>query len=83
MMEMKDCSPVIMQAFKGTEATIAQMFGGEADYTNPAFKMMVLAGADSPLRASVLSSGGSFPAQAAEGLLATANGQMGGDVRAD
>lgn len=83
MMEMKDCSPVIMQAFKGTEAAIAQMFGGEADYTNPAFKMMVLAGADSPLRASVLSSGGSFPAQAAEGLLATANGQTDGDVRAD
>lgn len=82
-MEMKDCSPVIMQAFKGTEAAIAQMFGGKADYTNPAFKMMVLAGADSPLRASVLSSGGSFPAQAAEGLLAAANGQTDGDARAD
>ena len=36
--------------------------------------MMVMFGADAPLRAMVLSSGGTFPAQIAEGLLATANG---------
>lgn len=73
-MEMKDLSFVMMQAFKGTESTIAKGFGGKADYSNPTFKMMVMAGADSPLRAAVLSSGGAFPASLAEGLLATANG---------
>ena len=73
-MEMKDLSPVMMQAFKGTEQQIAQAFGGVADYSDPAFRMMVLAGADSPLRAAVISSGGLFSAEAAEGLLAVANG---------
>ncbi len=73
-MEMKDHSFVMMQMFKGTEATIAKGFGGKADYNNPTFKMMVMSGADAPLRAMVLSSGGAFPAKMAEGLLATANG---------
>ena len=73
-MEMKDHSFVMMQMFKGTEVTIAKSFGGKVDYSNPTFKMMVMFGADAPLRAMVLSSGGTFPAQIAEGLLATANG---------
>lgn len=73
-MEMKDHSFVMMQVFKGTEATIAKGFGGKADYSDPTFKMMVMSGADAPLRATVLSSGGAFPAGMAEGLLATANG---------
>ena len=73
-MEMKDHSFVMMQMFKGTEVTIAKSFGGKVDYSNPTFKMMVTFGADAPLRAMVLSSGGAFPAQIAEGLLATANG---------
>ena len=74
VMEMKDHSFVMMQMFKGTEVTIAKSFGGKVDYSNPTFKMMVTFGADAPLRAMVLSSGGTFPAQIAEGLLATANG---------
>lgn len=73
-MEMKDLSPVMMQMFKGTEATIAKSFGGKADYNDPAFKMMLMSGADSPLRAAVLSSGGAFPANVAEAMLAMANG---------
>ena len=73
-MEMKDLSPVMMQMFKGTEATIAKNFGGKADYSDPTFKMMVMSGADSPLRAAVLSSCGAFPANLAEGMLAMANG---------
>ena len=75
-MEMKDLSDVMMQMFKGTEAAIAQGFGGKVDYSDPTFKMMVMAGADSPLRAAVLSSCGTFPAQMAEGMLAMANGQI-------
>lgn len=73
-MEMKDRSFVMMQMFKGTEATIAKSFGGKADYSDPTFKMMVMSGADAPLRAAVLSSGGAFSARMAEGLLAAANG---------
>lgn len=78
IMEMKDFSPLMMQAFRGTEATIAQGFGGKADYSNPDFRMMIMSGADAPLRAAVLSSGGSLPAAAAQGLLAAANGQTDG-----
>ena len=73
-MELKDHSFVMMQMFKGTEATVAKGFGGKVDYSNPTFKMLVMAGADAPLRAMVLSSGGAFGASMAEGLLATANG---------
>lgn len=73
-MEMKDLSAVMMQMFKGTESTIAKGFGGKVDYENPNFKMMVMSGADAPLRAAVLSSGGSFSAKIAEGMLAMANG---------
>ena len=74
IMEMKEHSFVMMQVFKATESTIAKSFGGKVDYSNPTFKMMVMAGADAPLRATVLSSGGAFPAHMAEGVLATANG---------
>ena len=74
-MEMKDKSPVMKAMFKATEKTIAQGFGGKADYSDPTFKMMVMSGADAPLRAAVISSGGAFPANVAEGLLAVANGQ--------
>ena len=74
IMEMKDLSPVMMQVFKATESTIAQGFGGKVDYSDPTFRMMVMSGADASLRAAVLSSGGSFPASAAEGLVAAANG---------
>lgn len=73
-MELKDVSAVMMQMFKGTEATIAKSFGGKADYSDPTFKMMVMSGADAPLRAAVLSSCGMFPANLAEGMLALANG---------
>jgi len=75
LMEMKDKSPVMMQAFQATEQQIAQGFGGKADYDDPTFKMLVMSGADSPLRAAVISSGGAFPAEAAEGMLRMANAQ--------
>ena len=73
-MELKDISAIMMQMFKGTESTIAKSFGGKADYSDPTFKMMVMSGADAPLRAAVLSSCGMFPANLAEGMLALANG---------
>jgi beta-glucosidase len=72
-MEMKDVSKVMNLLFKTTERTIARGFGGKIDYSDPAFKMMVMSGADSPLRALVLTSAGSLPAQAAERMLAIAN----------
>lgn len=73
-MEMKDVSPIMNSMFKSTEKTIAQGFGGKVDYSDPTFKMMVMSGADSPLRAMVLSSGGALPANVAEGMVALANG---------
>lgn len=73
-MELKDLSPVMMKMFKETESTIAKSFGGKVDYSNPSFKMMVMSGADCPLRAAVISSCGAFPANLAEGMLAMANG---------
>ena len=73
-MELNDISAFMMQMFKGTESTIAKSFGGKADYSDPTFKMMVMSGADAPLRAAVLSSCGMFPANLAEGMLALANG---------
>lgn len=72
--EMKELSLVMAQVFKVAEALIAKGFGGKADYEDPAFKMMVMTGADAPLRAMVLSSGGAFPGKVAEGLLTIANG---------
>ena len=73
-MEMKDHSAIMNQMFKATEKTIAEGFGGVVDYSNPTFKMMVMSGADAPLRAAVLSSSGAFPANIAEGMLEAANG---------
>ena len=73
-MELKDISGAMMLMFKGTESTIAKSFGGKKDYSDPTFKMMVMSGADAPLRAAVLSSCGMFPANLAEGMLALANG---------
>ncbi len=80
-MEMKGHSLVMRMMFKATENAIAKSFGGKADYSNPAFKMMVMSGADSPLRATVLSSGGTFPANIAEGLLEIANGHPFNGIR--
>lgn len=73
-MEMRDKSFVMNLMFKGTEKTIAKGFGGKADYSDPTFKMMLMSGADAPLRAAVLSGGGAFPANMAESLLELANG---------
>ena len=73
-MEMKDKSKVMNMMYKGTEKTIAQAFGGAADYSNPTFRMMMMSGADAPLRAAVISSSGAFPANVAEGMLELANG---------
>lgn len=73
-MEMKDLSAVMGIVFKATERIMARSFGGKADYEDPTFKMMVMSGADAPLRAAVLSSCGALPARVAEGLLEMANG---------
>lgn len=75
VMEMRDVSPVMAEMYRQTEATIAASFGGKVDYSDPAFRMMVMSGADAPLRAAVLSSGGMADPKVMEGLLAMVNGQ--------
>ena len=73
-MEMKDHSAIMNFMFKMTEKTIAKSFGGKVDYSNPTFKMIMMSGADCPLRGTVLAGGDAFPANLAEGLIMMANG---------
>ena len=67
--------PGLIRVCGGPDSAKAQGFGGKADYSDPTFKMMVMSGADAPLRAAVLMGGGTFTVNVAEGLLAMANGQ--------
>ena len=73
-MELKDRSLLMKMMYQGMSATIAQGCGGKADDQDPNFRMMLMSAADAPLRAAVLSSGGTMPGSLMEGLLALANG---------
>ena len=75
-MEMKDNSLVMKIQYKVTEGIIAKSFGGKKDYSNPAFKMMMVCATDCPLRASVISSGGTLSDSVARGLVEMANGHF-------
>lgn len=73
-MEMKDSSLVMKIQYKVTENIIAKSFGGKKDYSDPAFKMMMICATDCPLRAVVICSGGTVSDSLAKGLLEMANG---------
>lgn len=73
-LEMKDSSLIMKIQYKVTENIIAKSFGGKKDYSDPAFKMMVICATDCPLRATVISSGGAVSDSLAQGLLEMANG---------
>ena len=75
-LEMKDRSLVMKIQYKVTEAIIAKSFGGKKDYSDPAFKMMMICATDCPLRATVISAGGSMTDGLAGGLLEMANGHF-------
>jgi len=75
-MEMKDCSLVMKIQYKVTENIIAKSFGGKKDYSDPAFRMMLTCATDCPLRASVISSGGTLSDSVARGLVEMANGHF-------
>ena len=81
-MEMKDSSLVMKIQYKVTEGIIAKSFGGKKDYSDPAFKMMMICATDCPLRATVISAGGSMSDELAQGLLEMANGHMIRGIRA-
>ena len=72
--EMKGSSLIMKIQYKITENLIARSFGGKKDYSDPAFKMMMVCATDCPLRASVISAGGSMSDSMAQGLLEMANG---------
>lgn len=72
--EMKSSSLIMKIQYKVTENIIAKSFGGKKDYSDPAFKMMMVCATDCPLRASVISAGGSMSDSVAQGLLDMANG---------
>lgn len=73
-LEMKDYSFIMKIQYMVTENIIAKSFGGKKDYSDPAFKMMMVCATDCPLRASVINSGGAMSDSLAEGLLEMANG---------
>lgn len=73
-LEMKDSSLIMKIQYKVTENIIAKSFGGKKDYSDMAFKMMMVCATDCPLRATVISSGGAVSDSLAQGLLEMANG---------
>ena len=81
-LEMKDSSLVMKIQYKVTEGIIAKGFGGKKDYSDPAFKMMMVCATDCPLRATVISAGGSMTDALARGLVEMANGHFIRGIRA-
>ena len=75
-MEMKGSSLVMKIQYKVTEGIIAKGFGGKKDYSDPAFKMMMTCATDCPMRATVISAGGSMTEGLAQGLVEMANGHF-------
>ncbi len=73
-MEMKDKSLLMKIQYKVTELIIAKGFGGKKDMSNPAFRMMIVAATDCPMRAVVINSGGAMKDSLAQGLVHMANG---------
>ena len=73
-LEMKDSSLIMKIQYKVTENIIAKSFDGKKDYSDPSFKMMMVCATDCPLRATVISSGGTMSDSLAQGLLEMANG---------
>ncbi|MDE7172220.1 MAG: beta-glucosidase [Oscillospiraceae bacterium] len=81
-MEMKGSSLVMKIQYKITEGIIAKGFGGKKDYSDPAFKMMMTCATDCPMRATVISAGGSMTDALAQGLVEMANGHFIRGIRA-
>ena len=73
-LEMKDSSLVMKIQYKVTENIIAKSYGGKKDLSDPSYRMTLTCAVDCPLRASVISSGGSLNYSVAKGLLHMANG---------
>ena len=81
-MEMKGSSLVMKLQYKVTERIVAKGFGGKKDYSDPAFKMMMTCATDCPMRATVISAGGSMTEGVAQGLVEMANGHFIRGLRA-
>lgn len=60
--------------YKVTEHIVAKSYGGKKDLSNPSYRMTLTCAVDCPLRASVISSGGTMSDSLANGLLHMANG---------
>lgn len=73
-LEMRDSSFIMKIQYKVTESIMAKSFGGKKDYSDPAFKMMMVCATDCPMRAVIISSGGAVSDSLARGLLEMANG---------
>lgn len=75
-LEMMDYSLIMKIQYKITEKIIAKSYGGKKDMSNPSYRMTLTCAVDCPLRASVISSGGTMSDSLANGLLHMANGHF-------
>lgn len=73
--EMKEHSFIMKLQYKVTENIVAKGFGGKKDLSDPAYRMMLTAAADCPMRSVVICSGGTMNDSLAKGLLHMANGR--------
>ena len=73
-MEMKDASLIMKIQYKVTENIVAKGFDGKKDLSDPAYRMMLTAATDCPMRSVIISSGGTMSDSLAKGLLHMANG---------
>lgn len=74
-MEMKEHSLIMKIQYRVTENIISKSYGGKKDYSDPGFKMMMVASADCPLRTSIINSGGTLTERMARSFLLMANGK--------
>ena len=75
-MEMKDSSWIMRMQYKVTEFIIGRGFHGKKDRSDPAYRMMLVAATDCPMRTIILNSGGILSDALGEGLLEMANGHF-------
>lgn len=81
-LEMKDSAWIMRLQYRITEMILARSFGGKKDKSDPAYKMMLNSSSDGSMRSLVINSQGMMSENSARMLLALANGQYFGAIKA-
>ncbi len=79
-LEMKKSSFIMKIMYRVIESYVSKSFGGKKDYTDPAFKMMMVSAVDCPMRSVVINAPDTINEKTARGLLAMANGRFFGGL---